>query len=75
MRVDLPPEAYNDFAKALATTGQFEAFETIALGLIRDERVACAALLDKRAQEYNRQRDPGMANHCRQLARAIRART
>lgn len=31
-----------------------------------------AALLDKRAQEFNRERNPGLANHCRSLARAVR---
>lgn len=39
------------------------------------ERAACAALLDAKAREFNRLRDPGMANHCRVLAREIRART
>jgi len=32
-----------------------------------------AAMLDNEAQEYNRIRDPGMANHCRARAKRIRA--
>lgn len=39
------------------------------------EREACAKVLDDRAQELRRQRDPGMANHCQSLATAIRNRT
>lgn len=37
-----------------------------------NERERCAALLEARAQEFNRLRDPGMANHCRSLAARIR---
>src|SRR3546814_15712451 len=33
-----------------------------------------ASVLDERAQDLNCQRDPGMANHCRSLAKAIRAK-
>lgn len=33
----------------------------------------CAKLLDESAQEFNRLRDPGMANHDRALARKLRA--
>lgn len=32
-----------------------------------------ASLLEEKAQDYNRIRDPGMANHCRAYARRIRA--
>jgi hypothetical protein len=32
-----------------------------------------AAMLDADAQDYNRMRDPGMANHCRAKAKRIRA--
>jgi hypothetical protein len=34
---------------------------------------AAASMLDEEAQEYNRIRDPGMANHCRARAKRIRA--
>jgi hypothetical protein len=33
-----------------------------------------ARIADDRAQHFNKLRDPGMANHCRSLAAAIRAR-
>lgn len=33
----------------------------------------CAATLDGSAQEFNRLRDPGMANHDRAIARKLRA--
>lgn len=33
----------------------------------------CAAILDDSAQEFNRLRDPGMANHDRALARKLRS--
>lgn len=39
-----------------------------------EEREACAQILDERAQDFNRQRDPGMANSCRSHAAAIRKR-
>lgn len=33
---------------------------------------SCAQILDEQALEYNKLRDPGMANHCRALARRLR---
>lgn len=43
--------------------------------LLRGEREACARLLDEKAQELRRIRDPGMANHCQMLANLIRNQT
>lgn len=34
-----------------------------------------AQILDGKAHDYNVQRDPGMANHCRAVALTIRKRT
>lgn len=38
------------------------------------EREACAKVLDGKAQELRRIRDPGMASHCQMLAKLIRER-
>lgn len=40
--------------------------------LVSAERERCARVLDDAAQDWNRIRDPGMANHCRTMARKIR---
>lgn len=45
------------------------------LEAVQHERDACADKLNDAALRYNKQRDPGMANHCRLLARTIRERT
>ena len=58
---------------------------TISSPIISEEQIArwnaardrtieeCAVLLDGGAQDLNRQRDPGMANHLRAWAKKIRA--
>lgn len=51
----------------------WDAIESALLAAERRGIERAAAYLNECAQEYNRTRDPGMANHCRAKASAILA--
>lgn len=48
---------------------------SMILEAVQHERDACVEKLNEKAQDFNRQRDPGMANHCRMMARIISERS
>lgn len=57
---------------AMPSDGNIAIIAAAIQSAIEAERERAAKVLDDRAQEYNKIRDPGMANHCRALARTIR---
>ena len=58
-----------DFLTAILATGLVPDEAAIRA----DERERCAQILDEAAQDWNRIRDPGMANNARSYAKKIRA--
>lgn len=49
-----------------------EQTDELIAAAVMAERERCAKVLEAKAQELYEMRDPGMANHCRMLAREIR---
>lgn len=69
---ELPASYRDDFeadARAILATGLVPDEAAIRA----DERERCAQILDEAAQDWNRIRDPGMANNARSYAKKIRA--